>query len=65
MRNWKNAEIVELNIAETAYGKNPKAREANAGKHPNNGAGSLGQEIPEISEGDFDKEPDVTVDTLS
>ena len=61
MRNWKNAEIVELNIAETAYGKNLQAKEANAGKHPNNGAGgSLVQEIPG---GDF--EPSVPLEALS
>lgn len=60
MRVWNNAEIVELDIAETAYGKNPNAREANAGKHPNNGAGgSL------VQDGEFDKDPDVTPDTLS
>lgn len=55
MKTWKNAEIVELDITLTAYGRNPKAKEANAGKHPNNGAG-----------GDlFDNETDVTPDTLS
>ena len=61
MKAWTNAEIVELDIAMTAYGKNPNAREANAGKHPNNGAG--GSLVGVETEGET--ETTVTPDTLS
>jgi len=61
MKTWKEAEIVELDLIMTAYGKNPKAKEANAGKHPNNGAGGslLGVEP------DGETDTSVTPDTLS
>jgi len=62
MKVWKEAELIELNIAETAYGKNPNAKEANANKNPNNGAGS--QNNNSII-GELGKESDVTPDTLS
>lgn len=39
MSTWKNPEIVDLGIEMTEYGRNYHAKEANAGKHPNNGAG--------------------------
>ncbi len=39
MKLWQNAEIVDLAIEETAYGKNLNAKERNANKHDNNGAG--------------------------
>lgn len=60
MKTWKNAELVELDINMTAYGKNPKAKEANAGKKPNKGAGSLTEVDPE-----GENDTTVTPDTLS
>ena len=60
MKTWKSAEVVELDIAMTAYGKNDNAKEANAGKKPNNGAG-----VPQTPNDDFNKDPDVAVDRLS
>lgn len=61
MKAWKNAEIVELNIAETAYGKNLHAKEANAknGKENNGAGGSLN--LPD----DGDKAPVTPIDSLS
>lgn len=63
MRNWNNAELVELNITETAYGKNPKANEANANKGKwNNGAGGSCVPAPNdpvpVIPGDDDKTPE-------
>lgn len=43
IKSWTNADLMELDINETAYGKNLHAKEANAnkphGKKDNNGAG--------------------------
>lgn len=39
MKAWTKAEILELDIEKTAYGRNYNAKEANADKHHNNGAG--------------------------
>lgn len=41
MKKWTNPELTSLSIDETAYGKNYHAKEANANKHPNNGAGAI------------------------
>lgn len=55
MRTWTNAQLVELDITETAYGKNPKANEANAlNGHKNNGAGGSLVEQPEETLPDAD-----------
>ncbi|MCQ2538643.1 MAG: hypothetical protein MJ124_09610 [Lachnospiraceae bacterium] len=73
MKKWNNAEFVTVEIAETAYGKNLNAREANAGKHKNNGAGgdlntppvdlNTPPVDPTLPEGD--KNPDYTTANLS
>lgn len=46
MKKWTEAELVTLEINATAYGKNPKANEANAkkGKWNNGAGGSLVEE---------------------
>ena len=47
---WKNPEIVDLGIEMTEYGRNYNAKEANANKNPNNGAGgSLNNPAPPIN----------------
>lgn len=66
MKKWNNAEFVTVEIAETAYGKNLNAREANAGKHKNNGAGgdlNNPPADPTLPEGD--KAPDIITNNLS
>lgn len=53
MKKFANAEVVELEIEATAYGRNMHAVEANANKHPNKGVGGR---LPE--EEDATKAPD-------
>lgn len=53
MKKWNNAEIVTVDIEETAYGKNEHAKEANANNgHKNNGAGGSLNIIPEGDKSD-------------
>lgn len=52
MKKWTNPELTSLSIDETAYGKNYNAKEANANKHPNNGAGGSLVVIPEGDKSD-------------
>lgn len=49
MKTWEKADIIELGIEMTAYGRNYHAKEANADKHHNNGAGgSLNISNPDL-----------------
>lgn len=68
MKKWNNAEFVTVEIAETAYGKNLNAREANAGKHKNNGAGGDLITPPVNNDSTLpegDKNPDIITNNLS
>lgn len=65
MKKWNNAEFVTVEIAETAYGKNLNAREANAGKHKNNGAGGDLNTPPDTTLPEGDKAPDIITNNLS
>lgn len=58
MKIWTNPEVIAFGIEETAYGKNLNAREANANKHPNKGAGG-DLNIPDVTE------PSKSADELS
>jgi len=65
MKIWTNPEVIALGIEETAYGKNLHAREANANKHHNNGAGGDQTPPPSVPVIPDVTEPSKSADELS
>lgn len=60
MKKWTDAELVTLEINATAYGQNMMAKERNANKNPNNGAGGREDNTDPIipSNDDSNKDPE-------